>query len=306
MAVQRKFVREAVNRLMIREFLEKETERAGFGGIQIQRTPMGTRVSILAERPGMVIGRKGSTINMLTESLSKRYKVENPQIEVVEAGRNASLNAQIMAIKLAEALERGWHFRRAGHSTVQRVMQSGAKGCQVIISGKLTGQRHRTEKFQSGHLKYCGDTKDKVMDIGFAVCKKKLGVMGCTVRIMRPDAVLPDNITIFTPEQAAANRAKAPAQPAAAAEMAPPPAKPPEAKPEPEKKPRAPRVKKEPAPKEATEPAPKEPAKETAKAAPKEAPKPAPKEAPKPAPKEAPKEDVEKENVPEGAVAGGE
>jgi small subunit ribosomal protein S3 len=181
---------------MIREFLEKETERAGFGGIQIQRTPMGTRVSILAERPGMIIGRKGSTINMLTESLNKRFKVENPQIEVVEAGRNANLNAQIMAIKLAEALERGWHFRRAGHSTVQRVMQSGAQGCQVIISGKLTGQRHRTEKFQSGHLKYCGDTKDKVMDLGFAVCKKKLGVMGCTVRIMRPDAVLPDNIAI--------------------------------------------------------------------------------------------------------------
>lgn len=226
MAVQRKFVREAVNRLMIREYLEKETERAGFGGIQIQRTPMGTRVSILAERPGMVIGRKGSTINALTEALSKRFKVENPQIEVVEAGRDANLNAQIMAIKLAEALERGWHFRRAGHSTVQRVMGAGAKGCQVIIAGKLTGQRHRTEKFQQGHLKYCGDTVDQVMDVGFAVCKKKLGVMGCTVRIMRPDALLPDNITIREPGAAAV---AAPA-PAPTSDMAPPaPAAPPKA-----------------------------------------------------------------------------
>ena len=245
MAVQRKFVREAVNRLMIREYLEKETERAGFGGIQIQRTPMGTRVSILAERPGMVIGRKGSTINSLTEALQKRFKVENPQIEVVEAGRNAALNAQIMAIKLAEALERGWHFRRAGHSTVQRVMQAGAQGCQVIIAGKLTGQRHRTEKFQQGHLKYCGDTMDKVMDVGFAVCKKKLGVMGCTVRIMHPDAILPDNIKIFSPEEAAAMKAKTPAAPAPAADMAPPPAKSEEKASEAPKRPRTPRAKKE-------------------------------------------------------------
>lgn len=261
MAVQRKFVREAVNRMMIREYLEKETERSGFGGIQIQRTPMGTRVSILAERPGMVIGRKGSTINMLTDSLTKRFKVENPQIEVVEAGRNASLNAQIMAIKLAEALERGWHFRRAGHSTVQRVMASGAKGCQVIIAGKLTGQRHRTEKFQQGHLKYCGDTLDKVMDIGFAVCKKKLGVMGCTVRIMRPDAVLPDNITIRSPEEAAAAARGSTPVPAPVADMAPPMPKAaetpkPEEKPaEAPKKPRTPRAKKEAPPAEKKEPA---------------------------------------------------
>lgn len=235
MAVERKFVKEAVNRLMIREYLQKETERAGFGGIDIQRTPMGTRVSILAERPGMIIGRKGSTINHLTETLNKRFKVENPQIEVVEAGREAALNAQIMATKLAEALERGWHFRRAGHSTVQRVMEAGAQGCQVVIAGKLTGQRHRTEKFVAGHIKYCGDTKDKVMDAGFAVCKKKLGVMGCTVRIMKPNAKLPDNIDILE---------KAPAPPAPTA-PAPPAEAPAPAPAEAPKKPRAPRKKKE-------------------------------------------------------------
>lgn len=250
MAVEKKFVREAVNRLRIREFLQKETERAGFGGIEIQRTPMGTRVSILAERPGMIIGRKGSTINALTEALAKRFKVENPQIEVIEAGKDAALNAQIMATKLAEALERGWHFRRAGHSTVQRVMAAGAQGCQVVIAGKLTGQRHRTEKFVQGHVKYCGDTVDQVMDVGFAVAKKKLGVMGCTVRIMKPGAKLPDDIDILdkpgitpmspAPRVPVTTMAPAPAgdRPSAAAE------KPAEA---PAKKPRAPRKKKEPA-----------------------------------------------------------
>ena len=196
MAVEKKFIREAVGRQLIKEYLRKETERAGFGGIDIQRTPMGTRVSILAERPGMIIGRKGSTINMLTDALSRRFKVENPQIEVIEAGQSANVNAQIMAQKLAEALERGWHFRRAGHSTVQRVMQAGAQGCQVILNGKLTGQRHRTEKFHQGHIKYSGETAERVMDVGFTVAKKKLGVIGCTVRIMRAEWKLPDNITI--------------------------------------------------------------------------------------------------------------
>ncbi len=242
MAVEKKFVREAVNRLLIREHMHRETERAGFGALDIQRTPMGTRVSILAERPGMIIGRKGSTINALTDQLSKRFKVENPQIEVVEAGRDSSLNAQIMAIKLAEALERGWHFRRAGHSTVQRVMQMGALGCQVIIAGKLTGQRHRTEKFVQGHIKYCGDTLDKVMDIGFAVAKKKLGVMGCTVRIMRPNAVLPDNIKIQdAPTVTRLTETLPQALDTAGAPAAP---KEEEAKPKAAKKPRAPRKKK--------------------------------------------------------------
>src|SRR5688572_22956041 len=163
----------------------------------------------------------------------------------------------VMATKRTEALGRSSALPRACHPRVQRVMPARAKGCQVITSGQFTGQRHPTEKFQSGHLKYCGDTKDKVMDIGFAVCKKKLGVMGCTVRIMRPDAVLPDNITIYTPEQAAEMNAKKGATPAPAADMAPPPPKPaeaPKAEEKPvEKKPRAPRVKKEKeaAPKEA-------------------------------------------------------
>jgi predicted flap endonuclease-1-like 5' DNA nuclease len=120
--------------------------------------------------------------------------VDNPQIEIQESGSGSSLNAQIMAEKLAEALERGWHFRRAGHSTVRRIMQAGAKGCQVIISGKLTGERHRTEKFTEGHVKYCGETAKQVMDLGFAVAKLKPGVLGVKVRIMRPDAKLPDEI----------------------------------------------------------------------------------------------------------------
>ena len=153
MTGERKFIRENINRVLIKEFMIKKIEGAGFGGMNIQRTPMGTRINIVVERPGMVIGKSGSKIKELTEDIKNNFNVENPQIEIKEAGSAASLNAQIMAEKLAEALERGWHFRRAGHSSVRRIMAAGAKGCQIIIAGKLTGARHRTEKFTEGHVK---------------------------------------------------------------------------------------------------------------------------------------------------------
>jgi small subunit ribosomal protein S3 len=200
MTGERNFIRENTKRILIKEFLTKKIEGAGFGGMNIQRTPMGTRINILVERPGMVIGKGGSKIKELTEAIREKFNVDNPQIEIEEAGGKASHNAQIMAEKLAEALERGWHFRRAGHSTVRRIMDAGAKGCQIIIAGKLTGARHRTEKFTQGHVKYCGEIAKEVMDIGYAVAKLKAGVLGVKVRIMNPDAKLPDEIKIHIPE----------------------------------------------------------------------------------------------------------
>lgn len=201
MTGERKFIRENTNRLLIKEFLIKKIEGAGFGGMNIQRTPMGTRINILVERPGMVIGKSGNKIKELTEDIKNKFHVDNPQIEIQEAGSSASLNAKIMAEKLAEALERGWHFRRAGHSTVKRIIDAGAKGCQVVIAGKLTGERHRTEKFTEGHIKFCGETAKQVMDVGYASAKLKVGIFGIKVRIMRPDSKLPDEIKIKPREE---------------------------------------------------------------------------------------------------------
>src|SRR5436309_4446409 len=199
--VQRKdkrIVIENVRRMLLQEYLMKETQRAGFGGLDIQRTPMGTRVTLIAERPGLVIGRKGAAIKALTDAVDRQFNFDNPQIEVQEVA-SPSLNAQIMAEKLANALERGWHFRRAGHSTVRRIMEAGAKGCLVVIAGKLTGQRHRRAKFKAGHIKYCGEPRNTWMRKGFAIAKLKPGVIGVTVQIMDPDAKLPDEISIKTP-----------------------------------------------------------------------------------------------------------
>ena len=231
--VQRKdkrIVIENVRRMLLQEYLMKQTRRAGFGGLDIQRTPMGTRVTLIAERPGLVIGRKGGSIKALTEAVERQFNFDNPQIEVQEV-MNPALNAQIMAEKLSNALERGWHFRRAGHSTVRRIMEAGAKGCLIVIAGKLTGQRHRRAKFKDGHIKYCGEPRNTWMRKGFAIAKLKPGVIGVTVQIMDPDAKLPDEIVIKpqTPEsiaEAEALRAEAAvtAQAALAAAAAPVPA----------------------------------------------------------------------------------
>jgi small subunit ribosomal protein S3 len=190
----RKFIDRNVERHLVREFLLSKTERAGFGGLDFQRTPEGTKVTLSAERVGMVIGRKGKIINELQRRLQD-FNITNPRLEVAEI-ETPELNAQVMASKLASALERGWYFRRAGHSTLLNIMDKGAKGCLVVLSGKLTGSRNRTQKFQAGHIKYCGDTAIQFMDIGKSVCVKKLGTIGCTVAIMRPGSKLPHEIEI--------------------------------------------------------------------------------------------------------------
>ena len=222
MASERKFVAENIRRVLLKEYLMKEVSRAGFGGLDVQRTPMGTRVILTTERPGLVIGRRGQTIKNLTTVIEDRFGFENPQIEVQEV-ENASLNAQIMAEKLAFSLERGWHFRRAGHSTVRRIMDAGARGCHIIVAGKLTGQRHRTEKFKEGYIKFCGEPKANFVDHGYAVAKLKMGVIGVTVEIMAKDAKLPADITVLNKTEAAAVlpdlfAAPAPEAPAADAE----------------------------------------------------------------------------------------
>tara|TARA_B100001113_G_scaffold64053_1_gene49070 strand:- start:3477 stop:4223 length:747 start_codon:yes stop_codon:yes gene_type:complete len=195
MTVVKEMLKERVRRVQVHDYVQKKTSRAGFGGLSIQRTPLGTHVRIAAERPGLVIGRKGSDIQRLTEELERKFGYENLQVEAGEVN-NFALNPLIMAAKVANALERGWNYRRAGNSMLQRIMDSGARGCQITIAGKLTGLRHRTEKFLSGHIKFCGETALELMDVGIAQAKLKPGTIGVKVAIMRPDAKLPDEIEV--------------------------------------------------------------------------------------------------------------
>ena len=196
----RSIVNRNVERLLVREFLMKNTSRSGFGGLDIRRTPSGTEVTGHAERPGMVIGRKGKIINDLQKRLDQEFDLYNPKLKVEEV-KQSTLNAQVMAEKIASALERGWYYRRAGGSAAQSIMEAGARGVIVTVAGKLTGSRNRTQKFILGHVKYCGETALIHMDKGYSVAVKKLGTIGVTVEIMRPGTKLPHEISIFSDEE---------------------------------------------------------------------------------------------------------
>jgi small subunit ribosomal protein S3 len=202
MAVEKKFVQEGLRRAQMSEYFLKQLNRAGYGGLNVNRTPMGTQITIYAEKPGMVIGKAGKTIHKLTTDMEQLFKIDNPQIDVQEVSK-PELNAQMMANRLASALERGWYFRKAGHSIVQRIMDAGALGCEVIISGKLTGPRKRREKFVRGKIRHAGKPAEENVMVGYAQAVKKLGVLGVQVRIIPPTAVLPDQLMVKEKEKEA-------------------------------------------------------------------------------------------------------
>jgi len=198
MSVEKKFVAEGITKALVNEFLAEELERAGYGGMQMNRTPMGTQITVYAEKPGMVIGKGGKLIRKITRDLDRRFRLDNPQIDVQDVGRG-DLNGRVVANRLASSLERGWYFRKAGQSMMRRVMDAGALGCEIVISGKLTGPRSRTEKFIAGYIKHSGKPAIELVDRGYSVAVKKLGVIGCQVRIIPPDVRLPDDFQIEAP-----------------------------------------------------------------------------------------------------------
>ena len=195
MAIERKFVNDGYVKASMDEYFAEQLNRAGYGGMELNRTPMGTQIIIYSEKPGMVIGKAGKVIRKLTRDVATKYNLENPQIDAQEV-KKPELNAQMMASRLAASIERGWYFRKAGHNTLRAVMNAGALGCEVVISGKLTGARSRVEKFVDGYIKHSGNPVEHVVDEGFAVAIKKLGTLGCKVRIIQPGVVLPDSYKV--------------------------------------------------------------------------------------------------------------
>jgi small subunit ribosomal protein S3 len=194
--IEKDFVTEGLKRTRIDEYLESELERAGYGGMEIQITPLGTMVVVYAERPGMVIGRGGKTVRSITQSLKTSYGLENPQVEVKEV-EIPELNPKIMAHKIAAMLQRGMHFRRVAYTALRRIMGAGAQGVEVTISGKIRGSRSAVAKFSDGYIKKCGEPATRFVRQGFATVQLKPGVLGINVRIMPPDVVLPDKVDIL-------------------------------------------------------------------------------------------------------------
>lgn len=195
MAVVKHFVTESIKKTEIDEFLQKKLERAGYGGVTISKTPLGTHVVIYVMRPGLVIGRGGETIRELAAILEEKFKISNPQISVSEI-EIPELNAYVVASRVASALQRGVHFRRAGFWALNQVMDAGALGAEIIISGKLRTERARFEKFRTGYLPKTGDAALKYMRKAEVHVQLKPGIFGVRVRIMPPDAKFPDKIQI--------------------------------------------------------------------------------------------------------------
>ena len=209
MAIEKKFVQEGYVKASMNEYFLKQLSRAGYGGMELNRTPMGTQITVYSEKPGMVIGKAGKVIRKLTRDIDRMYDMDNPQIDAQEVKR-PELNAQMMASRLASSIERGWYFRKAGHNTLRAIMNAGALGCEIVISGKLTGSRSRVEKLVDGYIKHAGKPAEEIVDHGFATAVKKLGTLGCKVRIIPPGAVLPDAFDILEVVEADVVEAVAP------------------------------------------------------------------------------------------------
>ncbi|MGQ9551354.1 MAG: 30S ribosomal protein S3 [Candidatus Bathycorpusculaceae bacterium] len=195
MAVVKRFITESIKKTEIDEFLQRKLEKAGYGGVNLSKTPLGTHIVIYAMRPGLVIGRGGETIRELATVLEENFKVSNPQISVSEI-EVPELNAYVVASRVASALQRGVHFRRAGFWALNQVMDAGALGVEIVISGKLRTERARFEKFRAGYFPRCGDPALKYTRKAEVHVQLKPGIFGVKVKIMPPEAQFPDKIQI--------------------------------------------------------------------------------------------------------------
>jgi small subunit ribosomal protein S3 len=195
MSTTKHFINEAIRKEELDAFLAKDLERAEYSGVELNKTPMGTRVIVYASKPGIVIGRRGSNIRELTRKLEKKFNLSNPQIAVSEV-EAPELNPRVMAYRVGEGLQRGLHFRRMGFWALNRIVNAGALGVEIVIRGKLTSRRHRYEKYREGYIPKSGDPALKNAKTATTCVKLKRGVLGVKVTIIPPGAVIPDKVQL--------------------------------------------------------------------------------------------------------------
>ena len=200
MSVVKHFIEDSIKKTEIDEFLQNEFERAGYGGVSITKTPLGTHLVIYTMRPGLVIGRGGETIRALAQVLEEKFQLPSPQISVAEI-EIPELNAYVVASRIASALKRGVHYRRAGFWGLTQTMEAGALGAEIIISGKLRTDRARYEKFKTGYLPKSGDPPRKYMRKAELHVQTKPGILGVKVRLLPPDAQFPDQVKVQIVEE---------------------------------------------------------------------------------------------------------
>ena len=181
--IERKFIEKGTQKSEMEKYLNKTLERADYSHSDIKRTPLNTRIVIYAGRPGVVIGHAGSKINEMTNDLKHKFNIDNPQIEVKSVAQ-PSLDAKVVAKQIASSLERGTKHRQIVNIMLKKIIEAGAIGAEITVSGKITGSRSRTEKFMLGYLKKCGNTADVHTQTEIEKATLKAGTIGIKVKLM--------------------------------------------------------------------------------------------------------------------------
>jgi small subunit ribosomal protein S3 len=195
--IERKFIESNMKEFMIQDFIGQSIKGAEHSHTKLQRTPLGEKIIIYSARPGLIVGRKGQNIKQITKALKKNFNLDNPQIEINEV-ENIYFDANIVAEKIVNYLERfgTQKFKGIGHKMMSEVMNSGALGIEILISGKIPSSRSKVWRFYQGYLKKCGDIAISGVNHALATAKLKTGSIGIKVSIMPPGTKLPDNIKL--------------------------------------------------------------------------------------------------------------
>lgn len=193
---EKKFVGVRKEEYNIRQFIKRTFGKGKISSVRIEYTPVGEKIVIATHKPGLVIGKRGEKIAELTEILKKRFKMENPHIDIDEVMR-PEFDAQLVADDIALALERfgALKYKATSYRMLEKIKNAGAMGVEIRVSGKLPSDRARTWRFAFGYLKKTGDAA-KVVDRAEAVAKTKQGIVGIKVAILAPNTKVHDQIKI--------------------------------------------------------------------------------------------------------------
>jgi len=201
---KRKFVADGIFYAELNEFMMRTLAEDGYAGVEVRVTPIRTEIIIRATRTREVLGEKGRRIRELTSVIQKRFGFPENSVELfAERVENRAACAMAQAESLRYKLLGGLAVRRACYGVVRFIMENGAKGVEVIISGKLRAQRAKAMKFKDGYLISTGEPKKHYINEAVRHVLMRQGVLGIKVKIMLaydPEGkmgtsmMLPDNV----------------------------------------------------------------------------------------------------------------
>jgi small subunit ribosomal protein S3 len=193
---EKKFVNVRKEEHSIKQFVKKTFGKGKISSVRIEYTPVGEKIIVSTHKPGLVIGKRGEKIAELTEILKKRFKMENPHIDIDEI-KNSDFDAQLIADEIALLLERfgSLRYKSICYKILTRIKDSGALGAEIRVSGKLPSDRARSWRFAFGYLKKTGNASN-IVDRAEAVAETMQGVVGVKVYVLAPDSKIHDQIDI--------------------------------------------------------------------------------------------------------------